>query len=305
MLNPAFSKTISEQVKNDYILPKEVVNIVKQRNISFDTGPELKIQKIYGDELRLKLKSLGLDKIDWQNKDVLDVCSGTGFLSYHLLSRVKPKSLTLLDISKLEIREARNLLSGYSEAIDLKFIVSDAAKTNFPDNSFDIIIGNSFLHHFYDLPAAIKEFKRILKPDGLFVSLHEPTIASLAMESRNPLILFRYFLYGDSYIDKFYRYKGEGVAPNQGQDVWMFKEKELVELLNRIGFDNIKVIHWHFLRAKITAVFSLHLNEKKEKLSSVEISLLRTAIFFDSILSKILPSRVFSSVAVAAQKTIK
>jgi len=51
MLNPAFSKNISEQVKNSYIFSEEIVDVIKQQNASFDTGPESRTQKVYGDEL--------------------------------------------------------------------------------------------------------------------------------------------------------------------------------------------------------------------------------------------------------------
>jgi len=303
MINPAFSKNISEKVKNSYILPKEIVDIVKQQNISFDSGQELRTQKVYGDELFLKLNSLGIENFDWQNKDVLDVCAGTGFLSYHLLSRVKPKSLTLVDISKNEINEAKKNLEKFAVNLPLNFVVGDATKTDFNDNSFDVVIGNSFLHHFYDLPAAIKEFKRILKPGGLFITLHEPTIASLAMESRNPLIILRYFLYGKSYIDRFYRYRGKGgVAPGQGADVWMFDGNELAELFLKNGFKNIKIDYWHFFKAKIVAMFGLWLSDKKLKLNFLETILIKIGIYLDLIFKKILPKIFFGSIILRSEK---
>ena len=302
MLNPAFSRNISEQVKNSYILPEEIVDVIKQQNASFDTGPELRTQKVYGDELFLKLNSLGMKNFDWQNKDVLDVCAGTGFLSYHLLSRVKPKSLTLIDISGNEINEAKKLLEKFAVNLPLNFVVGDATKTDFNDNSFDVVIGNSFLHHFYDLPAAIKEFKRILKPGGLFITLHEPTIASLAMESRNPLIILRYFLYGKSYIDRFYRYKEEGVAPGQGADVWMFDGNELAELFLKNDFKNIKIDYWHFFRAKIVATLGLWLKDKKLKLNFLEIILIKIGIYLDLIFKKILPKNFFGSIILRSEK---
>ena len=301
MLNPAFSKTISEQVKNDYILPKELVDVVKQRNISFDTGPELRLQKIYGDELFLKLNSLGMKNFDWQNKEVLDVCVGTGFLSYHLLSRVKPKSLTLLDISESEIEQAKKILGRFSEKIPLEFVISDAVRTPFSDASFDIIVGNSFLHHFYDVPEVIREFKRILKPGGVFIIFHEPTVAALAVESRNPKNMFLYFLKGKNYLD-YFRYKKDGVAPGQGADIWMFDSDELVELFLKNGFKNVKIDYWHFFRAKIVATFGLWLSEKKPKLNLLEIILMKIGIYSDFLLKRIAPRNLFGSAALKAEK---
>ena len=265
MLNPAFSKTICRQVKNDYILPEKVINIVKQKNASLNTGPELRTQKIYGDELWMKMKTLGLDKLSWKNKEVLDICCGAGFLSFHLLSRITPKKLTLLDISAPEINQAEKLLTGFSNVLPMEYTVADATRTNFPDNSFDIIVGNSFLHHFYDLPLALKEFYRILKPGGLFITLHEPTVASVAVESRNPKNMLLYIFKGKDYLNHF-RYKGEGVAPGAGADVWIFREKEIINLFKKAGLENIKTGHWHFLRPKLVAVLNLHPREKRKKI---------------------------------------
>lgn len=301
MLNAAFSKKLDLESKN-YVLPQEIISrLVISLNQSFDSGPELRLQKIYGDELWLKIKSLGMGNFDWNNKDVLDIAAGTGLLSYHLLSRVRPQKLTLIDISKNEINEAKKLLEKFSVNLPLKFSVGDATKTDFSENSFDIIIGNSFLHHFYDLPAAFKEIKRILKPGGLFITLHEPTIASLALESRNPKNTILYILRGDNYID-YFRYKKDGVAPGQGGDVWMFKSSEMSSLLAIAGFINIKLANWHLLRPKLVASLSMHLGGRKKKLNFFENFLLTSAVYADSFLRKILPDNFFGSVAFIAQK---
>lgn len=301
MLNAAFSKKLDLESKN-YILPQEIISrLVISLNQSFDTGPELRLQKIYGDELWLKIKSLGMENFNWKDKDVLDIASGTGLLSYHLLSRVQPRSLTLIDISKTEIDEAKRILGKFSVNLPLKFAVGDATKTDFADNSFDVIIGNSFLHHFYDLPAAIKEFKRILNPGGLFITLHEPTVASLALESRNPKNTILYILKGDDYIN-YFRYKKDGVAPGQGGDVWMFKPSEIFNLLTTAGFVNIKLANWHCLRPKLVASLSMHLGGKKKKLNLFENFLLTSAVYVDSFLRKILSDNFFGSVAFVAQK---
>ena len=158
-----------------------------------------------------------------------------------------------------------------------------------------------FLHHFYNLPAAIKEFKRILKPGGLFISFHEPTVAALAMESRNPKNMFLYFLKGKNYLN-YFRYKRDGVAPGQEADVWMFDGDELVELFLKNGFKNVKIDYWHFFRAKIVATFGLWLSEKKPKLNLLEIILMKIGIYSDFLLKRIAPRNLFGSAALKAEK---
>lgn len=40
----------------------------------------------------------------------------------------------------------------------------------FPDNSFDLVMSNLYLHWVNDLPKALKEIQRVLKPDGAFIA---------------------------------------------------------------------------------------------------------------------------------------
>lgn len=44
----------------------------------------------------------------------------------------------------------------------------DIQEIPFPDASFDKIIANHMLHHVPNLPQALKEVQRVLRPDGVF-----------------------------------------------------------------------------------------------------------------------------------------
>jgi SAM-dependent methyltransferase len=48
----------------------------------------------------------------------------------------------------------------------------------FDDASFDVIFARAVLHHIADLPAAMREFCRVLKPGGVFVAAREHVITS-------------------------------------------------------------------------------------------------------------------------------
>jgi len=300
MLNTAYSKKNININDNDYVLPETLVSANIKSNTFFDTGEELRLQKVYGDELWKKINSLDRN-INWSEKNVLDICCGTGFLSYHLLSRVQPKKLTLLDISDEEINSARCLLNNSYNNPNINYIVKDFLKLDGTKHSYDIIIGNSFLHHFYNLPLALNKINDLLKPGGIFISLHEPTIASRAFESRNPFYSLMYMIRGEKYLDDF-RFNGIGIKPGYGADIWIFKNDDLVKLFNQAGLVIIKKNNWHFFRAIFASIFNLHLHKKNKKLNKIQGIILQLGIKIDSILNKFLNDSFFSSVSILAKK---
>jgi ubiquinone/menaquinone biosynthesis C-methylase UbiE len=64
----------------------------------------------------------------------------------------------------------------------LRFLVCDAHRTPFPDNSFDYVLGNGALHHL-DLDKAYAEIARVLKPGSksrfMEPMYHHPMLWSL------------------------------------------------------------------------------------------------------------------------------
>jgi ubiquinone/menaquinone biosynthesis C-methylase UbiE len=70
-------------------------------------------------------------------------------------------SIVGIDISDTEIAEARRQASAGGYAATVEFRTADAHDTGFPENSFELIVGNAILHHL-DLPRALGEIRRIL-----------------------------------------------------------------------------------------------------------------------------------------------
>lgn len=77
--------------------------------------------------------------------------------------------LTGIDVSARAIATARQR--------DLANVhVMDGAKLDFPDNSFDLVIASDVLEHIEDETAALREWHRVLRPEGhllVFVPAHE------------------------------------------------------------------------------------------------------------------------------------
>jgi ubiquinone/menaquinone biosynthesis C-methylase UbiE len=105
-----------------------------------------------------------LDLYDPAGKVVLDYGCGPGYLTKYLIDR-GASHVTGIDVSEGEIAQAieRAEQNGVSDRSD--FLAADAHATDFPDDSFDLIVGDAILHHL-DMRRALVEIGRILKPGG-------------------------------------------------------------------------------------------------------------------------------------------
>jgi len=91
--------------------------------------------------------------------NVLDYGCYDGSITDALLRR-GPQKLVGIDISKVAINRAK-LRFGDRAA----FRVMDAHHLDFPDDSFDLVVGRAILHHL-EFATAIREIGRVLKPGG-------------------------------------------------------------------------------------------------------------------------------------------
>lgn len=299
MLNLSFSSDALGFDDSTYVLPDELVSQVVQNNQQTTSGPELRLQDIYTFEISRTLKNLGYFDIEWQKKRVLDICCGTGFLSYHLLKQNTLGSLTLLDISLAEVVQAKELITHQQNSCPHHFLVSDALQMGLEPGQFDIVIGNSFLHHFHNLPDAIQSIRAWLKPGGIFITLHEPTPSAVPLESGRMNLWLRYILFGRQALEA-HRYAGSEMLG--AADVWMFDPKILQTMFRDAGFTNIRTQKQRILRSLIVGKMNLHLNATKPVLHKKEEGYIKFAIVADKILSYVLPSNWFGSFSLIAQR---
>jgi ubiquinone/menaquinone biosynthesis C-methylase UbiE len=102
---------------------------------------------------------------------VLDIACGTGEPAISLAALLAGDGEVVgVDISPepLKIAEERATQRGLSNAT---FQQADAHELPFPDNSFDCITSRLGIMFFADLPRALSEMRRVLKPEGRAILL--------------------------------------------------------------------------------------------------------------------------------------
>ena len=99
--------------------------------------------------------------------NLLEVGMGSGILLPELSRHCE--NLYAIDIHG-EIDYINTLLDRYSVK-NYHISTQNIEHTKFPDNFFDAIVAASVLEFLDDLDAAIREIKRILKKDGLFITI--------------------------------------------------------------------------------------------------------------------------------------
>ena len=93
----------------------------------------------------------------------LDVGTGPGRIPRALAEALPTWQIEALDVEPNMIEYAR------SQDRDgrVTFTVGDVAALPYPDASFDLIVSSLSQHHWSDVPAGIRDLRRVLRPGGL------------------------------------------------------------------------------------------------------------------------------------------
>lgn len=126
------------------------------------------------------------------NESLLDVGCGTGMSRQ--IYRTSVGRYTGIDISPNAVATAR------AQFPNDHWYVGDACRLPFADQTFDLVVFSSVLHHIGDFTPAVREAYRVLKPGGR-VFAYDPNLLSA------PMLLFRW--------PKSPLYSSNGVSPNE------------------------------------------------------------------------------------------
>lgn len=107
-----------------------------------------------------------LEYIRIKPKIILDIGSGTGYSTIRLEKRFKKAKVVAFDIAEKMLEKSKKETHWFDRK---RYICGDAEKLPFLDNSVDFIFSNLMLHWSNDIEKTIKEFHRVLKPDGLLL----------------------------------------------------------------------------------------------------------------------------------------
>ncbi|MEC4802697.1 MAG: class I SAM-dependent methyltransferase [Jaaginema sp. PMC 1079.18] len=97
---------------------------------------------------------------------VLDTGTGTARIPI-LIAQQRPQwQITAIDLADSMLAIARRNVAeaGLSRQITLAKV--DSKELPYPDNSFDLVISNSIVHHIPDPLPYLREIKRVLRPQG-------------------------------------------------------------------------------------------------------------------------------------------
>lgn len=107
------------------------------------------------------LKLLGLK----DNSRILEIGSGPGCVTEHLLNEFPNSSIVCLEIDKAMISIARERFSGYTNN-RLTILEGNVMDMKIRDNLFDFVVVRLVFQHLDDTLDASKEILRVLKPGG-------------------------------------------------------------------------------------------------------------------------------------------
>lgn len=173
---------------------------------------------------------------------VLDMCTGTGETAAYVARRLGPDALVVgADFTVPMMIEGRRRGRG-----GIAFVAAEATALPFPDGSFDAVTISFATRNLNvtreDLLAAFREFRRVLKPGGVFLNLET---------SRPPARIIRtlFDLYARFIVPRLGRLlsgSNTGYAYLSNTMRRFYDAEELAALLREAGFSDARFRRFHF-----------------------------------------------------------
>ncbi|WP_136443284.1 bifunctional demethylmenaquinone methyltransferase/2-methoxy-6-polyprenyl-1,4-benzoquinol methylase UbiE [Pacificoceanicola onchidii] len=190
--------------------------------------------------------SMGIHRVwkdammDWlaprPRQRLLDVAGGTGDISFRFLKRAGHGHATVLDLTEPMLVEGRKRAEAAAMADQLDWVVGDAMKLPFPDNTFDTYTISFGIRNVTRPQEALNEAFRVLKPGGRLMVLEFSQIPNELMQKVYDLYSFNIIprlgqaIAGDR---ESYQYLVESIRKFPDQDTFL-------GMVRAAGFENAK-----------------------------------------------------------------
>jgi ubiquinone/menaquinone biosynthesis C-methylase UbiE len=97
---------------------------------------------------------------------VLDLASGTGEPALSIAAAVGPQGRVVATDLVREMLQAAEENAAHRGLKNMEFLAADAEQLPFPDHHFDRVTARFGIMFFPDIPKALREMRRVLKPGG-------------------------------------------------------------------------------------------------------------------------------------------
>ena len=181
--------TVDLSSSNWWIIPK----VIERWNEKITGNPNVEYEEYF------------VKKYLNNSKNLTMLSLGSGDCSHELEFARYPsfKEIICVDISNNKLEEAKNIAIN-SGLNNIKFILKDVSKLEFPENYFDIVLFNHSLHHFKNINILLgKNIKNTLKDAG-YIIINEYTGANRLQFGKKQIIAINESL---NFINKKYRKK--------------------------------------------------------------------------------------------------
>ena len=152
--------------------------------LEFDEATSRKVEALYLTSDVVAQRRRVLQALALSNSErVLDIGAGPGLLAYDMAASVGPGGCVCgIDISEAMLAMSRQRCAGQTW---VEFQTADATKLPYPDVSFDAAVSIQVYEYVADIPAALAELYRVLRPGGRAVIL-DTDYGSLVIHTEHP-----------------------------------------------------------------------------------------------------------------------
>ena len=162
---------------------------------------------------------------------VLDIGSGPGFLAAEMAAEVGPEGRVVgLDPSE------SMLAMGARRGAPVEYVEGDAIALPFADGTFDAAIATQVYEYVADMPAALSEARRVLKPGGRLLILDTDWDSIVWHSSDRERMLRVLEKWNDHLADPYLPRRLPGLLRDAGFDL---REATIIPILNRGQADDL------------------------------------------------------------------